>query len=169
MHARPAIFSPSTAPAKSGITTSFARTTWGRAETRIPLRAFAATLATPPIGRCCPSTTCTAPIPCCGPTYGRRCAWRRWETASQYYRDGRLIFDFTDSAPYTRGRFGFRTTQSHVELRRFRVYRIAPSVAPGSGAIPPRLRYPSRRCSFKMHRSITTSKPACSARRAASS
>jgi Domain of unknown function (DUF6250) len=44
----------------------------------------------------------------------------------QYYRDGRPIFDFTDPEPYTRGRFGFRTTFSHVELRRFRVYRIAP-------------------------------------------
>jgi hypothetical protein len=42
----------------------------------------------------------------------------------QYYRDGRLIFDFFDAAPYTRGHFGFRTTFSHVELRNFRVYRI---------------------------------------------
>ncbi len=45
----------------------------------------------------------------------------------QYYRDGRLIFDFRDAAPYVQGRFGFRTTASHVELRNFRVYRIAPS------------------------------------------
>ena len=43
----------------------------------------------------------------------------------QYYRDGRLIFDFTDPAPYTQGHFGFRTTASHVELRNFAVYRIA--------------------------------------------
>jgi hypothetical protein len=43
----------------------------------------------------------------------------------QYYRDGRLIFDFLDSAPYTHGRFGLRTTASHLELRNFRVYRIA--------------------------------------------
>jgi hypothetical protein len=42
----------------------------------------------------------------------------------QYYRDRRLIFDFHDPAPYLRGRFGFRTTQSHVRLRRFVVYRI---------------------------------------------
>jgi len=47
----------------------------------------------------------------------------------QYYRDGRLIFDFTDPAPYTRGRFGFRTTFSHVEMRNFRVYRIVPAAA----------------------------------------
>ena len=43
----------------------------------------------------------------------------------QYYRDGRPLFDFHDAAPYTRGHFGFRTTQSHVRLRRFVVYRIA--------------------------------------------
>ncbi len=48
----------------------------------------------------------------------------------QYYRDGALIFDFTDAAPYTRGHFGFRTTKSHVQLRRFAVYRIAPLLAP---------------------------------------
>jgi hypothetical protein len=42
----------------------------------------------------------------------------------QYYCDGRLIFDFRDPAPYTRGRFAFRTTLSHVEIRKFRVYRV---------------------------------------------
>ena len=42
----------------------------------------------------------------------------------QYYRDGRLIFDFADPAPYNRGHFGFRTTFSHVELRNFQVYEI---------------------------------------------
>jgi hypothetical protein len=50
----------------------------------------------------------------------------------QYYRDGVLIFDFTDPAPYTRGYFGFRTTKSHVELRHFAVYRVRPgAVAQG--------------------------------------
>ena len=44
----------------------------------------------------------------------------------QYYRDGRLIFNFVDSTPYTHGRFGFRTTASHVELRNFAVYRLTP-------------------------------------------
>ena len=43
----------------------------------------------------------------------------------QYWRDGELIFDFHDPAPYTHGYFGFRTTQSHVELRRFRVDRLS--------------------------------------------
>ncbi len=48
----------------------------------------------------------------------------------QYYRDGRLIFDFTDTEPYTRGRYGFRTTWSHVELRGFAIYRIRPAGNP---------------------------------------
>jgi hypothetical protein len=42
----------------------------------------------------------------------------------QYLRDGKMIFDFHDRQPYTRGYFGFRTTKSHVELRRFRVTRL---------------------------------------------
>lgn len=46
--------------------------------------------------------------------------------AIEYYRDGRRIFRFVDPQPYTRGYFGFRTTQSHVELRNFRVMRIVP-------------------------------------------
>ena len=45
----------------------------------------------------------------------------------RYYRDSHLIFDFTDPEPYTRGRYGFRTTWSHVELRNFAVYRIRPA------------------------------------------
>jgi hypothetical protein len=39
----------------------------------------------------------------------------------QYYADGRLLFDFRDPAPYTRGRFAFRTVDSHFEIRRFTV------------------------------------------------
>ena len=35
------------------------------------------------------------------------------------------MFDVRDAAPYTRGHFGFRTTYSHVEIRNFRVYRLA--------------------------------------------
>jgi hypothetical protein len=42
----------------------------------------------------------------------------------QYYRDQRLIFDYRDPEPYTHGHFGFRTTASHVQLRKFRVYTI---------------------------------------------
>jgi len=42
----------------------------------------------------------------------------------QYLRDGKPIFDFRDPDPYTRGYFAFRTTESHLELRRFRVYRL---------------------------------------------
>jgi hypothetical protein len=42
----------------------------------------------------------------------------------QYFREGKIIFDFHDPDPYTHGYFAFRTTQSHVEFRRFRVYRL---------------------------------------------
>jgi hypothetical protein len=41
----------------------------------------------------------------------------------RYSNNGRLIFDFHDPQPYTRGWFGFRTTWSHIELRNFRIYR----------------------------------------------
>jgi hypothetical protein len=41
----------------------------------------------------------------------------------QYYAAGKLVFDFHDPAPYTRGRFGFRTTFSHLEVRSFRIAR----------------------------------------------
>jgi hypothetical protein len=45
----------------------------------------------------------------------------------QYVNNGRVLFDYRDAAPYVRGRFGFRTTFSHVELRNFRVHRLRPS------------------------------------------
>jgi hypothetical protein len=44
----------------------------------------------------------------------------------QYYDNGKLIFDFHDAAPYERGRFGFRTTFSHLAIRNFKVYRLSP-------------------------------------------
>ncbi len=46
----------------------------------------------------------------------------------QYLRDGKLIFDFHDPDPYTHGYFAFRTTDSHIQIRRFRVYRLAPAL-----------------------------------------
>jgi hypothetical protein len=42
---------------------------------------------------------------------------------AQYFRDGRLIFDFADPEPLTRGSFGFRTVHSRIEIRHFRVWR----------------------------------------------
>jgi len=44
----------------------------------------------------------------------------------QYWSNGKLLFDVRDPAPYTRGHFGFRTTYNHLEIRNFRVYRLAP-------------------------------------------
>jgi lysophospholipase L1-like esterase len=45
----------------------------------------------------------------------------------QYYRDSRKVFEYSDSQPYTEGWFGFRTTQSHLRIRHFRVYRLVPA------------------------------------------
>ena len=41
-----------------------------------------------------------------------------------YYRDGRRLFEYEDSQPYTRGWFAIRTTQSHLRIRNFRIYRL---------------------------------------------
>jgi rhamnogalacturonan endolyase len=43
----------------------------------------------------------------------------------QYYAGGKLLFDFNDPNPYTRGHFAFRTTDSHIEIRNFSVRRAA--------------------------------------------
>ena len=40
---------------------------------------------------------------------------------AQYFSNGKLLFDFQDAAPYTRGHFAFRTTRSHLRIRNFRV------------------------------------------------
>lgn len=41
----------------------------------------------------------------------------------RYWRDDRLLFDFLDPEPLTSGHFALRTTQSHLRVRNFRVYR----------------------------------------------
>jgi hypothetical protein len=41
----------------------------------------------------------------------------------RYYRDAELIFEFKDPAPLTEGWFGFRTVQSHLRIRDFKVSR----------------------------------------------
>jgi hypothetical protein len=41
----------------------------------------------------------------------------------RYYRDDELIFDFKDPAPLTEGWFGFRTVQSHLRIRDFKITR----------------------------------------------
>jgi hypothetical protein len=43
----------------------------------------------------------------------------------QYWNDGRKLFELQDAEPYTRGWFGLRTTQSHLRIRRFRVFGLA--------------------------------------------
>jgi len=42
----------------------------------------------------------------------------------QYWRDDRKIFELHDPEPYKSGYFGIRTTQNHMEIRHFRVYRL---------------------------------------------
>jgi Domain of unknown function (DUF6250) len=43
----------------------------------------------------------------------------------QYYRDGKLIFDFNDPQPYTSGWFALRTTKNHMRIREFRVFALS--------------------------------------------
>lgn len=42
----------------------------------------------------------------------------------EYWRDGVRLLHYDDPAPYTRGWFAIRTTQSHLRIERLRVYRI---------------------------------------------
>ena len=44
----------------------------------------------------------------------------------RWWNNGRLVFDYTDQLPYTRGHFAFRTTWSHFRIADFRVRRLAP-------------------------------------------
>ncbi len=43
----------------------------------------------------------------------------------QYYRDGKLIFDFDDPQAYTSGWFAFRTTKNHMQIQNFRIFSLA--------------------------------------------
>jgi hypothetical protein len=43
----------------------------------------------------------------------------------EYWSDGRRLFDLDDPAPYQRGWFGLRTTQSHLRIRDFAIFRLA--------------------------------------------
>lgn len=41
-----------------------------------------------------------------------------------YYRDVRQLFAYEDPEPYTSGWFAFRTTTSHLRIKKFRVHRL---------------------------------------------
>jgi hypothetical protein len=43
----------------------------------------------------------------------------------EYRRDGATLFRLDDPAPYVNGWFGFRTTFSHLRIRKLRVYRLS--------------------------------------------
>ena len=56
-------------------------------------------------------------------------AWQRIRLVAhgkliEYWRDDRKLFELLDDAPYESGYFGFRTVSNHMEIRRFRVYRL---------------------------------------------
>ncbi len=51
---------------------------------------------------------------------------------AQYFRDGRLIFDYADPDPLAHGWFGFRTVHSRIEIRHFRVWRARTPGTPSS-------------------------------------
>lgn len=40
----------------------------------------------------------------------------------EYHRDGRTLFRYHDEAPYLRGWFALRTTQSHLRIGKLRIY-----------------------------------------------
>ncbi|MEJ6701591.1 MAG: DUF6250 domain-containing protein [Akkermansiaceae bacterium] len=43
----------------------------------------------------------------------------------QYLRDGVIVFNFTDKAPYSEGWFGLRTVNNHMKIDNFRVHQLA--------------------------------------------
>jgi len=47
----------------------------------------------------------------------------------EYRRDGRVLFAFEDSSPYTRGWFALRTTRSHLRIENLRIRQLAPSAS----------------------------------------
>ena len=45
----------------------------------------------------------------------------------QFLRDGEVLFDLTDKAPFREGWFGFRTVRNHMKIDKFRVFRLRAS------------------------------------------
>ncbi len=65
----------------------------------------------------------------------------------RYLRDGEVVFDVADDAPYREGYFGFRTVHNHMRIERFRVHALradepadaadsGPADDPAGGRIP---------------------------------
>lgn len=42
----------------------------------------------------------------------------------ELWRDDQRLFEYSDGAPYTSGWFAIRTTQSHLRIREFKIYRL---------------------------------------------
>ncbi|KUN80878.1 DUF6250 domain-containing protein [Streptomyces griseoruber] len=47
-------------------------------------------------------------------------------STQRWWNNGRLVFDYTDPEPYTRGHFAFRTTWSHFRIGNFRAWSLIP-------------------------------------------
>lgn len=47
-------------------------------------------------------------------------------SAVRWWNNGRLVFDYTDPEPYSRGHFAFRTTWSHFRINDFRAWSLIP-------------------------------------------
>ncbi len=45
----------------------------------------------------------------------------------QYYRDGKKVFELEDTAPYTSGWFGLRTTKNHMRIEKLRIFSLSPT------------------------------------------
>lgn len=53
-----------------------------------------------------------------------------------YYHNGRRLFAFEDSEPYTSGWFAFRTVTSHLKFKNFRVFRLIEKTSAPAPARP---------------------------------
>jgi hypothetical protein len=45
---------------------------------------------------------------------------------AEFYRDGELIFSFTDPSPLTAGWFAIRTVRSHLVIKNLKIGRPSP-------------------------------------------
>ena len=45
--------------------------------------------------------------------------------ATSFWVDGQCYFNYKDPAPLQKGYFGFRSTKSHQEVSKFRVYQLS--------------------------------------------
>jgi hypothetical protein len=59
------------------------------------------------------------------------------DSTIEYFRNGRRLFRYEDSQPYTSGWFAFRTVKNHLTVKNFRVYRLIRADHPPTTVNPP--------------------------------